>query len=95
MFAGLNGHFLKNRFDTMADPGRRVWVTEMDIQPYGLEKYGTIDMDFKAEDLEDFMRQEGIPERRTYANAGEPGNKRTNANVVRRSLNSGLLSFEN
>ena len=22
MFAGLNGHFLKNRFDTMADPGK-------------------------------------------------------------------------
>ena len=22
MFPGLNGHFLKNRFDTMADPGK-------------------------------------------------------------------------
>ena len=29
----------------------------MDIQPYGFEKYGVIDMDLKAEDLEDFMRQ--------------------------------------
>ena len=32
-------------------------MTEMDIQPYGFEKYGVIDMDLKAEDLEDFMRQ--------------------------------------
>ena len=37
--------------------GNRIWVTEFDIQPYGYEKYGIIDMDFKAEDLEDFMRQ--------------------------------------
>ena len=28
-------------------------MTEMDIQPYGFEKYGVIDMDLKAEDLED------------------------------------------
>ena len=49
MFPGLNGHFLKNRFDTMADSGNRLWVTEFDIQ--------TLDMEFKAEDLEDFMRQ--------------------------------------
>ena len=68
MKSGLNGHYLKNRFDTIADSGmklfnffiifdfcdqhfsgHRIWVTEFDIQPYGYEKYGVIDMDFKAE----------------------------------------------
>ena len=36
--------------------GRRLWVTELDFQPY-FNSDGSIDMDFKAEDLEDFMRQ--------------------------------------
>ena len=36
--------------------GRRLWVTELDFQPY-FKSDGSIDMDFKAEDLEDFMRQ--------------------------------------
>ena len=36
--------------------GRRLWVTELDFQPYFLSD-GSIDMNFKAEDLEDFMRQ--------------------------------------
>ena len=36
--------------------GRRLWVTELDFQPY-FNSDGSIDMNFKAEDLEDFMRQ--------------------------------------
>ena len=31
-------------------------MTELDFQPY-FKSDGSIDMDFKAEDLEDFMRQ--------------------------------------
>ena len=50
---GLNGHFLKHRFDTLAydhnDPGRRLFVTEFDID-------NDFDFDFKANDLDDLMR---------------------------------------
>ena len=53
MFPGLNGHFLKHRFDALAndhnDPGRRLFVTEFDID-------NNFDVDLKAEDLDDFMR---------------------------------------
>ena len=50
---GLNGHFLKQRFDTLAndnnDTDRRLWITEFDID-------NDFDVDFKADDLDDFMR---------------------------------------
>merc|ERR1711935_719149 len=53
MHPGLNGHFLKHRFDALAndhnDPGRRLFVTEFDID-------NDFDVAFKAEDLDDFMR---------------------------------------
>lgn len=53
MHPGLNGHFLKNRFDALAydhnDAGRRLFVTEFDID-------NDFDVAFKAEDLDDFMR---------------------------------------
>ena len=48
MHPGLNGHYLKNRFDTMAEYGARLWVTELD--------FDSTNFPFKAEDMEDFMR---------------------------------------